>query len=52
MLENLKHESDETFYQTVASLSQMESNAGAYKEAIKAAMDKIDEWQRKVTKRP
>ena len=48
MLEKLKHESEETFYKTVASLTKMEANAGTYKEAIKAAMDKIEEWQKQV----
>jgi hypothetical protein len=48
MLEELKHESEKTFYQTVAKLSKMDANAGAYKEAIKAAMAKIEQWQKEV----
>ena len=49
MLEKLSDESLETFYRTIASLASMEASAGAYKEAIKAAMDKIEEWQTQVT---
>ena len=49
MLENLSDESAKTFYKTIATLASMEESAGAYKEAIKAAMDKIEQWQKEVS---
>ena len=48
MLEKLKTESQEIFGEKVATLAKMNSSAGAYKEAIQAAMVKIEEMQKEV----